>query len=105
MVEADITQCFETIEHDWMGRMVAERMDDGALRRVMRQWLQAGGRDTEGTGRHPVTGTPPGGTVSPGLAKVFLHDVLAVWCAKVVKRHCRGEACLLRYADGTPVQA
>jgi len=36
---------------------------------------------------------------------VFLHSVLDVWFEKVVKRHCRGEACLLRYADGTPVQA
>jgi len=30
---------------------------------------------------------------------VFLHDVLDVWFEKVVKQHCRGEACLIRYAD------
>jgi len=36
-------------------------MDDGALRRLMRQGRKAGGRDTEGTVRHPVTGTPKGG--------------------------------------------
>ena len=61
--------------------------------------------DTDGTVLHPVTGTPQGGTVSPVLANVFLHYVLDVWFAKVVKRPCRGEACLIRYADGTPVQA
>jgi RNA-directed DNA polymerase len=42
---------------------------------------------------------PPGGTVSPGLAQVFLHDGRDGWFAKVVKRHCRGDACLMRDAD------
>ena len=37
--------------------------------------------------------------MSPVLANVFLHDVLDVWCEKVVKRHWRKEACLIRYAD------
>ncbi len=37
--------------------------------------------------------------MAPVRAKVFLHDVRDGWCAKVVKRHCRGEACLMRYAD------
>jgi RNA-directed DNA polymerase len=37
--------------------------------------------------------------VSPVLAKVFLHSVLDIGVAKVVKRHCRGAACLRRYAD------
>jgi RNA-directed DNA polymerase len=99
VVEADIQQCFDTIDHDWMVRMFAERIDDGALLRLIRKWLKAGVLDTDGQGLHPVTGTPPGGTVSPVLANVFLHYVLAIWFEKVVKRHCRGEACLIRYAD------
>jgi RNA-directed DNA polymerase len=99
VVEADITQFFDTIDHDWMGRMLAERIDDGALLRLIRKWLKAGVLDTDGQVLHPVTGTPQGGTVSPVLANVFLHYVLDVWFEKVVKRHCRGEACLIRYAD------
>jgi RNA-directed DNA polymerase len=55
--------------------------------------------DTDGQVRHPVTGTPHGGTVSPVLATVFLHDVLDVWVETVVQRHGRGDACLIRYAD------
>lgn len=55
--------------------------------------------DTDGQVLHPVTGTPQGGTVSPVLAKVFLHYVLDRWLEKVVKRHGRGEACLMRSAD------
>ena len=37
--------------------------------------------------------------MSPILANVFLHYVLDLWFEKVVKQHCRGEACLIRYAD------
>ncbi len=98
VVEADITKCCDTIDHHGMVRMLAERIDDRALLRLIRQWWKAGVLDTEGTVLHPVTGTPPGGTVSPILAKVFLHDVLERWVDKVVKQPWRGEACLIRYA-------
>ena len=99
VVDADITKFFDTIGHDGMVRMLAERIDDGALLQLIRKWLKAGGLDTDGTVLHPVTGTPQGGTVSPILANVFLHDVLDLWLEKVVKPHWRGEACLSRYAD------
>src|SRR5262247_4950345 len=68
-----------TIDHDWMVRMLAERIDDGALLRLIRKWLKAGVLDTDGQVLHPVTGTPQGGTVSPVFANVFLHYVLDVW--------------------------
>jgi RNA-directed DNA polymerase len=99
VVEADIKKFFDTIDHDWMVRMLAERIDDGALLRLIRKWLKAGVLDTDGTVLHPVTGTPQGGTVSPILANVFRHYALDLWFEKVVKQHCRGEACLIRYAD------
>ena len=60
VVEADLTQCVETIEHDGMVRRVAARREDGARRRVMRQGLQAGVLDPAGPVRHPATGTPQG---------------------------------------------
>jgi RNA-directed DNA polymerase len=99
VVEADLKKFFDTIDHDGMVRMLAERIDDGALLRLIRKWLKAGVLDTDGTVLHPVTGTPQGGTVSPILANVFLHYALDLWFEKGVKQHCRGEAWLLRYAD------
>jgi len=74
-------------------------MDDGALRRWMRKWRTAGGRDPDGQGLHPGTGPPPGGTVSPILAQVCVHDVRDSWVANGGKPHGRGEACLIRDAD------
>ena len=33
------------------------------------------------------------------MSNVYLHYVLDLWFEKVIKPQCRGEACLLRYAD------
>ena len=99
VVEADSKKFFDTIDHDWMVRMLAERSEDGARLRLLQKWLKAGVLDTDGPVLHPVTGTPQGATGSPVLANVFLHDGLDVWWAQVVKRPGRGEACLIRYAD------
>jgi RNA-directed DNA polymerase len=87
------------MDQDWRVRMVAARMEDGARRRLIQQGLKAGGLDTEGQGLHPATGTPPGGTVAPLLATVVLPSVLALGVETGVKQPCRGEACLIRYAD------
>lgn len=67
--------------------------------RLIKKWLKAGVLDTNGQVLHPVTGTPQGGIVSPILANVYLHYALDLWFHKVVKPRCRGEACLIRFAD------
>jgi RNA-directed DNA polymerase len=99
VVEADIKGCFDNIQHDWLIRMVEERLEDGAWLRLMRKWLKAGVLETDGQVLPPVTGTPPGGVISPILANVYRHSALDLWFQKVVKPRCRGEACLIRYAD------
>lgn len=99
VVEADIKSFFDNVDHEWMTRMLKERIDDGPFLRLITKWLKAGILEPDGEVIHPVTGTPQGGIVSPILANVYLHYVLDLWFQKVVKKHCRGEACLIRYAD------
>jgi len=99
VVEADIKGFFDNINHEWMIRMMEERIEDGAFLRLICKWLKAGVLDTDGQVLHPATGTPQGGIVSPILANVYLHYVLDLWFHRVVKPRCRGEACLIRYAD------
>jgi group II intron reverse transcriptase/maturase len=96
VVEADIQGFFDTIEPEWWLRMLAERIADKALLRLIRKWLRAGVLETNGQVVHPATGTPPGGTASPILAHVYLHDALERWFEQVVKPRCKGEACLIR---------
>jgi RNA-directed DNA polymerase len=99
VVEADIKGFFDNINHDWMIRMLEERIEDGAFLRLIKKWLKAGVLDTDGQVLHPATGTPQGGIVSPILANVYLHYALDLWFHRVVRPRCRGEACLIRYAD------
>jgi RNA-directed DNA polymerase len=99
VVEADIQAYFDNISHEWLERMLEERVDDKAFVQLIKKWLKAGVLDTNGQVLHPVTGTPQGGVISPILANVYLHYALDLWFQKVVKPRCRGEACLIRFAD------
>jgi RNA-directed DNA polymerase len=73
VVEADIKSFFDNVDHNWMIRMLEERIDDRALLRLIKKWLKAGVLDTDGQVIHPATGTPQGGIVSPILANIYLH--------------------------------
>ena len=99
VVEADVRKFFEQIDHDWMVRMLAERVDDRALIGLIKKWLKAGVLEEDGRIEHPATGSPQGGVVSPVLANIYLHYVLDLWFEKRVKRASQGEAVLYRYAD------
>ena len=99
VVEADIKGFFDHLDHDWLLKMLAERIDDKALLWLIKKWLKAGVLDTDGKVLHPVTGTPQGGIISPILANVYLHYALDLWFQKVVIPHCGGEAGIIRYAD------
>jgi RNA-directed DNA polymerase len=99
VVEADIKGLFDHLDHDWLLRMLKERIDDRALLGLIRKWLKAGVLERDGSIVHPATGTPQGGIVSPVLANVYLHYALDLWFERKVKTGCRGEAVICRYAD------
>jgi len=99
VVEADISGFFNNINHDWLLKMLAERVEDKSFLWLIGKWLKAGVLETDGKVLHPVTGTPQGGIVSPILANIYLHFALDLWFQKVVIPRCSGEACLIRYAD------
>jgi RNA-directed DNA polymerase len=99
VVEADIEAFFDRIDHGKLIEMLSQRIADKQLLRLIMKWLKAGVLETDGKVTHPEAGTPQGGSISPILANVYLHYTLDVWFQEVVKAHCQGEACLIRYAD------
>jgi len=99
VVEADIKGFFDNMDHDWLIRMLEERIDDKAMLRLIKKWLKAGVLDTDGKVNHPVTGSPQGGIISPVLSNIYLHYVLDLWFHKGLKKRCKGEALMVRYAD------
>ena len=99
VVEADIKGFFDNIDHDWLLRMLGERIDDGPFLGLIDTWLKAGILERDGRIIHPHTGTPQGGVVSPILANIYLHYGLDLWFDKRVKSHCQGQAHVIRFAD------
>ena len=99
VVDAEISGVCDHLDHDWMSRLVAARLADRARWRLIQQGRHAGVLDTDGQGRPPATGTPPGGIIAPILAQVSWHDALERGVATGVKRRGRGDACLIRDAD------
>ncbi len=96
--EADIASYFDRVNHDWLKRMLNERIVDRSVLRLIYRWLRAGVMDG-GIVVRTEQGVPQGGPISPLLANVYLHYSLDLWFEKVVRKHCKGTARLVRYAD------
>lgn len=99
VVEVDIRSFFDTIDHEWMIKMVEKRVNDKSIIWLIKQWLRAGIMMVDGTVENPEKGTPQGGIVSPILANIYLHYVLDDWYEKHVRLHSVSDVVLVRYAD------
>jgi len=86
VVDADLSQYFDTIPHAELMQSVARRIVDPALLRLIKQWLRApvevtgadGKRRLEG-GKARKRGTPQGGVISPMLANLYMNRLLKHW--------------------------
>jgi group II intron reverse transcriptase/maturase len=98
VLEVDIRSFFDELDHDHLRDFLDRRVRDGVIRRAIGKWLQAGVLEG-GSVRHPATGTPQGGVISPLLANLYLHEVVDRWFEEEVKPRLGGRAMLIRYAD------
>lgn len=96
--ETDIRGYFTHINHDWLAKMLALRVGDPVILRLIRKWLRAGVM-IGGVVSRTEEGTPQGGPISPLLANVYLHYVLDLWFERRFRGTCHGEAYLTRFAD------
>lgn len=98
LYEADIRGYFNHIQHEWLQKMVAHRIGDPVILRLIGKWLNAGFM-AGGVVTRTEEGSPQGGPISPILANIYLHYVLDLWFEKKATRMCEGEAYLTRFAD------
>jgi RNA-directed DNA polymerase len=78
VIDADLTSYFDTIPHRQLMQLVAQRVSDGSVLRLIKAWLRAPIiEENRVTGKRKVTpntcGTPQGGVISPGLANLYLN--------------------------------
>ena len=99
VVDADIASYFDTIEHGRLLRLVARRISDGSILRLIKSWLRTVviEESPEGGGRRmsrSKEGTPQGGVISPLLANIYLHPLDGA-----VNDECWQKPRMIRYAD------
>lgn len=99
VVDADIKGFFDNLDHEWLMRMLEQRINDQRFLHLIQKWLKAGILEEDGRVIYPITGTPQGGVVSAVLANIYLHYALDLWLERVVKPQCEGDVMLMRYAD------
>lgn len=98
IIDADITKCFDTINHAQLIQVIKQRIEDGGMIRLIGKWLNAGVMDGLELS-YPEAGTPQGGVISPLLANIYLHYVLDEWFEDTVRPRMKGNCFLVRYAD------
>jgi len=103
VVEADIRGFFDHINHDWLVRMLEQRIADRGLIRIIRKWLKAGVMEELHHWSPSTEGTPQGGIISPLLGNIYLHFVQDLWIKKVVAERSQGSVMFRRYADDSIV--
>jgi len=72
VLDADITAFFDNIPHELIIDLVAERVADGNILAIIRQFLTSGVME-DGSFLPTVQGTPQGGVISPLLANIVLN--------------------------------
>jgi retron-type reverse transcriptase len=81
IIDADLSKYFDTIPHANLMAVIAERICDGALLRLIRMWLKAqvlevdkdGTKRNIGGGKGSRAGTPQGGVMTPRTQKITLN--------------------------------
>jgi group II intron reverse transcriptase/maturase len=98
VLDVDVRRYFASIPHARLRELLARRVTDGVVRRLIDKWLSAGVLE-EGALHYPETGTPEGGVISPLLATIYLHYVVDEWHVEAVVPRLRGPSTLVRYCD------
>lgn len=86
VVDADVTQYFDSIPHAELLQSVARRVADGKILRLLKLWLKSPVEERDERGNRRMTGgkkskrgTPQGGVVSPLLANLYINRLLRHW--------------------------
>lgn len=93
VVDADIKGFFDNVTHSTLLSLIARRVNDRRVLKLIRLWLESGVVE-EGQLHRTEKGTPQGSPISPLLANIYLHALDRYWTLE-----CSHLGQLVRYAD------
>ncbi len=99
VLDLDIRKFFDTVEHDWLIRMLQHRVQDQRVLKLIKLWIKVAVVDEEGSRRPAHIGVPQGAVISPLLSNIYLHYVFDLWSHKWRSDRARGDVTVVRYAD------
>ena len=97
ILDADLSQYFDTIPHSKLLKLVARRISDNDVIHLIKLWLKCPVIEDKkmSGGKKNKVGTPQGGVISPLLANIYLNLV-----DKLIREHrAFREVSIVRYAD------
>jgi retron-type reverse transcriptase len=87
LLDADIDNCFDSLDHGVLWPLIEQEVHDPAVLRLLGQWLEVGVVD-----RKNGKGVSQGMPISPLLCNIYLHEL-------DVRLALRARRALVRYAD------
>jgi len=89
-IEGDISDCFGSLNHDVMVRILAEKIHDNRFLRLIKQMLKAGYLE-DWKYHQTLSGAPQGGVVSPVLSNIYLHKLDVYVETVLASQYTRGK--------------
>ncbi|MYZ40378.1 maturase, partial [Streptomyces sp. SID4917] len=88
-IEGDIADCFGSLDHEVMLRILGEKVHDSRFLRLVRNMLTAGYLE-DWTWHTTLSGAPQGGVASPVLSNIYLHKLDTYVEQTLIPEYTRG---------------
>ncbi|WP_300605986.1 reverse transcriptase/maturase family protein [Trebonia sp.] len=88
-IEGDISDCFGSLDHQILLKILAEKIGDQRFLRLIRHMLQAGYLE-DWEYHDTLSGTPQGGVVSPILSNIYLDKLDRFVEQELIPQYTRG---------------
>lgn len=97
-LEIDLRKYFNTIPHDKLQGILAEKISDKRFLKLVEKVIRAPVL-VNGKAELNRLGCPQGSIVSPILSNIYLHYVIDNWFSEISKSHLKGKTEMVRFAD------